>query len=203
MDPAIGVIDVGSPKKKNIGWSIRVGDHEEHGSNLDAFIEAFSRHAEQRPALLGFEAPLFVPHGRRLMELTAQRAGENGRPWSAAPGATVAVTGLVVATYTLAGPHAPMWNRSAVLDWRAELSPADLLVFEAFVSGTNHTRDKDHWKDAKAVTDVVAGSFPDLDRLNSVKEANVLSLLEACLLRTGWVEPGSTTLSRPCLVVRP
>ncbi len=73
----VGAIDVGAPH--NIGWAILSGGEVEHGANLDEFIVRFAKLSEGGPSALGFEAPLFIPHGRPLNKLTAQR---QRREWS-------------------------------------------------------------------------------------------------------------------------
>ena len=55
----VGAIDVGAPR--NIGWAILSDGSEATGQDLDAFIDTFARLANDRPAALGFEAPLFIP----------------------------------------------------------------------------------------------------------------------------------------------
>ena len=76
VNPAIGVVDVGAPQ--NIGWAVCSDEGERTGDNLDEFVEVFSHATEHPPALLGFEAPLFIPYGRALQSVTGQRTGENG-----------------------------------------------------------------------------------------------------------------------------
>ncbi|RYH08838.1 hypothetical protein EU800_15280 [Tropicimonas sp. IMCC6043] len=135
-DIVVGAVDVGAPK--NIGWAVLDGENVEHGSNLGCFAACFAEHSQERPSALGFEAPLFIPHGRPANKLTGQRSGENGRPWSAGAGATVTTIGLAVVNYVLAKLRALQSERRAVLDWKHWPNGADVLLFEAFVSGDNH-----------------------------------------------------------------
>jgi len=197
----IGAIDVGAPH--NIGWAILFGSEDEHGSDLDEFIVRFSELSEGRPSALGFEAPLFIPHGRPMEKLTAQRNGDNGRPWSAGAGATVTTIGLAIVSHVLTGLREYDPKREAVLDWKRWPNKDDLLLFEAFVSGTNHAGPGEHWKDALNAAEGFALALPNLDAANAVSEANVFSLIGACMMRTGWAETDSDLQSRPCLVIRP
>jgi hypothetical protein len=200
-DIVIGAIDVGAPK--NIGWAIHAGGETETGSSLDEFIERFGKCSDGKPSALGFEAPLFIPHGRPMNKLTSQRKGDNGRPWSAGAGATVATVGLAIVCHVLAGLREHDPKREAVLNWNSWPNNDDLLLFEAFVSGSNHAGPGEHWKDALNAANGFAQALPGLDVANAVSEANVFSLIGACMMRSGWAEAGGNLLSEPCLVIRP
>ena len=200
-DIVVAVVDVGAPK--NIGWAIIVGGEVEHGNDLDVFIERFALASKGRPSALGFEAPLFIPHGRPLQKLTAQRIGDKGRPWSAGAGATVTTIGLAVVSHVLSGLRDIGCKQRATLDWQAWPRNDDLLVFEAFVSGDNHAGPGEHWKDALNAAEGFVRALPDLTAANAVSEANVFSMIGACMMRTGWAETGIVYLSQPCLVIRP
>lgn len=197
----VGAIDVGTPK--NIGWAILSGDNAEHGTDLDDFIVRFAKLSDGKPSALGFEAPLFIPHGRPLQKLTSQRNGENGRPWSAGAGATVTTIGLAIVSHVLAGLREQGCKQRATLNWQAWPNNNDLLFFEAFVSGANHAGPGEHWKDALNAAQGFVAAMTDLDAANAVSEPEVYSLIGACMLRTGWAETDSKLLSQPCLVIRP
>lgn len=197
----IGAIDVGAPH--NIGWAILSGGDVEHGTDLDEFIVRFAKLSEGRPSALGFEAPMFIPHGRPMKKLTSQRNGDNGRPWSAGAGATVTTIGLAIVSHVLTGLREYEPNREAVLNWNSWPDSDDLLLFEAFVSGSNHAGPGEHWKDALNAAEGFATALSDLDAANAVSEPEVLSLIGACMMRTGWAETDSNLLPQPCLVIRP
>lgn len=197
----VGAIDVGAPK--NIGWAILSGDDVEHGTDLDKFIVRFAKLSAGKPSALGFEAPLFIPHGRPLQKLTSQRNGDNGKPWSAGAGATVTTIGLAIVSHVLAGLREQGCKQRATLGWQAWPNNDDLLLFEAFVSGANHAGPGEHWKDALNAAQGFMTALPDLNAANAVSEANVFSLIGACMMRTGWAETDSMLLNQPCLVIRP
>jgi len=197
----IGAIDVGKPA--NIGWAILSGGNVEHGGDLDEFIVRFAELSEGRPSALGFEAPLFIPHGRPMKRLTSQRNGEAGRPWSAGAGATVTTIGLAIVSHVLSGLREHGSQRRAVLDWKCWPNNDDLLLFEAFVSGANHAGPGEHWKDALNAAEGFAAALPGLNAANAVSEVEVFSLIGACMMRTGWAETGGKLLSQSCLVIRP
>ena len=201
QDIVVGAIDVGAPK--NIGWAILSGDDVEHGGDLDGFIVKFAKASAGKPSALGFEAPMFIPHGRPLQKLTSQRNGENGKPWSAGAGATVSTIGLAIVSHVLAGLREHGCKPHATLDWKSWPKNDDLLLFEAFVSGDNHAGPGEHWKDALNAAQGFVAALPELDAANAVSEDNVLSLIGACMMRTGWAETDCRLLSHPCLVIRP
>lgn len=200
-DVVVGVIDVGAPK--NIGWAILAGDRKILGADLDAFFETFSDLADGKLAALGFEAPLFIPTARPAAKLTAQRRGENGRPWSAGAGATVTTIGLAVVTHVLAELRPRLPGTCASLDWHSWSDGFDLLIFEAFVSGDNHAGPGDHALDALSAATAFRNNLGNLDQANAVSEAQVLSLAGACMARTGWAENDLGVLAQSCLVIRP
>lgn len=192
---------MGAPK--NIGWAILSPLGEETGRNLDEFIPRFVALADSRPSALGFEAPLFVPYNRPTVKLTAQRSGENGRPWSAGAGATVTTIGLAVVSHVLTELRPLLQDTLASLDWTSWPHGNDLLIFEAFVSGSNHAAPGEHELDALNAAKAFQDALPDLDAANAVSEAHVLSLAGACMARTGWAGTDADILSQSCLVIRP
>ncbi len=196
----VGAVDVGAPR--NIGWAVLDGAEVYHGSDLDEFVECFSDCSKGQPAALGFEAPMFVPHGRPLNKLTAQRKGENGRPWSAGAGATVTTIGLVTVSHVLSELRALDATRSAVLNWGNWPRSDDILVFEAFVSGENHAAPGEHWKDALNAAEGFRSAVGKFNERNAVIEDEVFSLVGACMLRTGW-GVDQNLLQQSCLVIRP
>ena len=200
-DFIVGVIDVGAPK--NIGWAILHDNAQLTGHSLDEFIRELVTVADGRPVALGFEAPMFIPIGREVAKLTAQRNGERGRPWSAGAGATVTTIGLAIVCHVLARLRAPLSKYKATVDWRAQLDSDSLLLFEAFVSGANHAAVGEHEIDALNAAQAFANAYPNLDEVNAVQETQVLSLVGTCMLRTGWLSDARDALNQPCLVIRP
>lgn len=197
----VGVIDVGAPR--NIGWAVLLGNQLKTGNDLDEFIEFFAEMAKDRPAALGFEAPMFVPLRDELQNITKQRDGEKGRPWSAGAGATVTTIGLAVMGYTLTKLKERIPDKPATLDWHTWPKGNEMLLFEAFVSGVNHAGPGEHWRDALTAAKGLVDAYPDLDAHNAVTGDNVFSLVGATLARTGWSTPSVELLAHPCLVIRP
>lgn len=199
-DIVVGAIDVGSPK--NIGWAVLDGADTEHGSDLSDFVKCFAERSKGRPAALGFEAALFIPHGRPAAKLTSQRNSDNGRPWSAGAGATVTTIGLAIVSHVLGELRRLQPERRAILDWQQWPNNDEVLFFEAFVSGDNHAGPGEHWKDALNAAEGFRQALGNLSAANAVQEPNVLSLVGACMLRSGWSEDVGL-LQQSCLVIRP
>jgi hypothetical protein len=92
------------------------------------------------PVALGFEAPLFIPRPASAEQLNRQRAGERGRPWCAGAGTGALALGLQQSAYVFdrIAQHA---RPRVTFDLEAiERGDADLLAWEAFVSGKAKNR---------------------------------------------------------------
>lgn len=197
----VAAIDVGAPR--NIGWAIIDGKQVPSGGDLNEFIKLFAVAIKDRPAALGFEAPLFIPRRKALPDITRQRDGEAGRPWSAGAGATVTTIGLAVVDYTLSQLKELIPDKTAILNWKHWPQHNELLIWEAFVSGKNHGAKGEHWRDALTAAQGFVQAYPDLENHNAIHEVDVVSLAGLSLIRTGWVTPSRETLSQPTLVIRP
>jgi hypothetical protein len=202
----VAVIDIGKPGA-NFGWAM-VGDTAGEGVDIDLCVETLAAALRIGPLALGFEAPMFVPLRNDPTRLTAARKGDSGkgmpsRPFSASAGATVLVTGLVVASYILTTLRPLVPEATATLDWRSPpVGPGQLLLFEAFVTNQRKTADTRHIEDAHlAIAAFQRGMRDPAKFQSSVDEPVCFSLLGAIMLRTAWYTD-SAILSRPCLVVR-
>jgi hypothetical protein len=128
-------VDVGSPKKKNVGWAVVRGTEVLTGTNLDMLVTMLADAAAAGlPIALGFECPLYVPARDKLMMLTDARRDEP-LAWTAGPGACVLASGLVVTSYVLRILRARVAGLSGTTKW-AEFARGDcgLLVWEAFIT---------------------------------------------------------------------
>ncbi len=148
----IAVIDVGKPDKI-LGW-IMAGPQASEGTNIDSCVDTLALALDAGPLALGFEAPMFVPMREHPAKLLSARSGECNkgvsRPFSAAAGASVLVTGLVVVSYVLAKLRRKVHEGKATLNWNPPPSdPGRLLLFEAFVTDQPKTRDPRHIDDAR------------------------------------------------------
>ena len=139
---------------------------------------------EDRPAAFGFECPLYVPFSRNPGELTAQRPGERGRPWSAAGGAASLATGLAETVWILQrlidrlqGPA------QAFLAWQTEIGRG-LFLWEAMVTGK--AKGASHEEDSEIAVRAFRSWASGAAAPDAAVASEVHSLIGAALLRTGW-----------------
>ena len=112
---------------------------------------------------------------------------------------------MAVVTYSLAQLRRKMGvdaQAGVQLDWTNWPKGNAMLVWEVFVSGANHSAPGEHWRDALHAARGFRAALPDLDACNAVTGNNVLSLVGACLLRSGWAQD-PRMLEQACLVLRP
>jgi hypothetical protein len=194
----VAVVDIGS--LKNIGWVIEGPSVAESGTDIDLCIEALARAMKTGPLALGFEAPMFVPFGRKRCDLDKARKGDGDRAFAASAGACVLTKGLVIVPYILEGLRFRARSARPTFKWRSRLSTRDLLLFEAFVSHLGAS--VSHVECAR----LAINRFPKAGRQratfeSAVEETCTMNLLGAMLLRIGWTND-LAMLSEPCLVVR-
>lgn len=194
----VAVVDIGS--LANLGWVVEGPSVTESGTDIDLCIEALARAMKTGPVALGFEAPMFVPYGRKRSDLDKARKGDGDRAFAASAGACVLTKGLVIVPYILQGLRCRAQSVRPTFKWRGRLSERDLLLFEAFV--THVGRSVSHEECAR----LALKGFPKEWGVRAASESAVeepctMNLLGAMLLRIGWTDD-VTMLSEPCLVVR-
>lgn len=194
----IAVVDIG--KLTNLGWAVEGPSVKEFGTDIDRCIETLAKAKKMGPLALGFEAPMFVPYGRKRCELDNARQGDGDRPFSAAAGAAVLTKGLVIVPYILEGLRSRAEAARPTFDWRRRLSKRDLLLFEAFVSHMG--KSVNHVMCARLAVKQFAKEWGKRASFRSaIEEPTTMNLLGAMLLRMAWTKD-LTMLSEPCLVVR-
>jgi hypothetical protein len=203
---SVAVIDIGSPKKNNLGWAFDGLGKSVGGSNLDECIDVCAQALKVGPLAVGFEAPTFVPVRSKPETLTDARIGECAsgvnRPFSAGAGAAVLVTSLVIVPYVLSKLRNLVPNARATLDWQSPLEGNTLLLFEAFVTNQRKTDDLRHIVDAQqAIAAFQRGMLDPTAFQSSVSDTVCLNLVSAALLRAEWTKDIGL-LSQPCLVVK-
>ncbi len=140
LNYGVCVIDIGSPKLGNIGWSLIDGQtgKEWWGGHLDQLFPLIPEILDKQGLLLGLEAPLFVPLRSNLLHATKARKGESRRPWSAGAGAQVLAMNLPIMVYILEKFIDYGKDPFFFLEEKKFLgSPKQVLIFEAFVSGSD------------------------------------------------------------------
>jgi hypothetical protein len=195
----VAVVDIG--KLTNLGWIVEGPSVNESGTDIDSCIEVLAAALKTGPLALGFEAPMFVPYGRKRCDLDKARKGDGDRSFSASAGACVLTKGLVTIPYILGG----LWSQDEAarprptFRWREQLSKGDLLLFEAFVS---HVGKSSHVECARLALQQFPREIEKRALLESaVDEPCIMNLLGAILLRLGWTE-NVKMLSEACLVIR-
>jgi hypothetical protein len=204
--PWVFCADIGSVQQDHFGWY--GGDAKGRSMSGKAIGDLAAAVAEKinkgEKVALGFECPLFVPLREAPMDLTKARDGEGGRPWSAGAGCAVLATGLVEVTWILQHIRelTPKKSTPAFLDWKAfQKADAGVFFWEAFVSGKS--KGEDHVHDAQIAVEKFQTVMSNVDACPSaIVEEKVLSLIGACLLRTGWATDLGH-LSKPCYVIKP
>jgi hypothetical protein len=203
--PDVAVIDIGSTKKRDkpkTGWAIDGPTSQQHGYDIEEFIDSAAPILRKRGLALGFEAPMFVPLHSDANDLTRKRQGEGDRAFTASPGATALVVGLVVIPYVLKKLREHASEAEATFSWR-EWRPngGQLLLFEAFVTHQPPDDPEPHVRDAKLAIQKFREAMNQADFSCEVYETENFNLLGAALLRTGWTRDVAV-LSMPCLVIR-
>ncbi len=195
--------DIGSVATGRFGWASLSGSGVEQGTDPAVMISRLGRAvAEGLPVALGFECPLWMDLPAAAMELTRARQGEGNRPWSAGAGAGALATGIVQVTWILRELRRLAPTARAHLSWKAfEQAGAGLFLWEAFVTGD--AKAATHHGDALLAAEAFRAALPDPEARSSVKPKGpeVMSLVGAAMLRTGW-SVGPTILGVPAVVIR-
>lgn len=180
------------------GWRDKPATGRNIGELADGIAEDLS---DGLRVAVGFECPLFVPVADNPQRLSCAREGEGSRPWSAGAGPAVLAAGLTQCVWVFArvGQKAQIPVRPT-FDWRRfDAGEANLLIWEAFVSGASKTGS--HADDAQAAASTFCDRYPDGLEPSALRAENPYSLAGAALLRAGLTADLSI-LSEPCVVIR-
>lgn len=132
----VACLDVGSPKRGNVGWAVVVNTGSITGCDLTEFVSELAGHVDRgHTVALGFECPLYVPKRPDVFAMTAPRLGEGSLNWCGGPGSSVLATGLVQVNWVLAALRARFKEITATTRWR-EFSGREhpLFIWEAFIT---------------------------------------------------------------------
>jgi hypothetical protein len=151
VEISVIAVDVGS--LPNIGWwRATKADAGSGGGSLDELVDAIVADFNSGVRVaVGFEAPLFVPMPSEAADLNRQRLGEKGRPWCVGAGSGALALGVQQASYVFAALARKISPRVTFAPDELVSGDADLLVWEAFVSGKAKDRSADnrHIDDAR------------------------------------------------------
>lgn len=197
-------VDVGS--LLNIGWwRDSPSQDPTSGRDLDSLVDAVTSDLLAGAAVaLGFEAPLFVPVPSTQAELNRQRVGEKGRPWCAGAGTGALALGIQQSTYVFSALAQRLRPR-VTFDPAALLNgEADLLVWEAFVSGKakNRAALHPHIDDARLAVREFRSRLSTGTVASDINESTVLNLVAAGLIASGLASDWQL-LRTACVVVAP
>ncbi|HUW11846.1 MAG TPA: hypothetical protein VM537_19120 [Anaerolineae bacterium] len=205
-------VDVGSIKKKggNFAWARAecVSGHVDVSTDTDIdrlVAEVVEDLGAGHSVALGFECPLFIPVRSDPTEFAARRLGEWNRPWSAGAGAARMATGLAQSVYVLrrvreSAEEAGLSVTPTLAPSQFTAGEANLLLWEAFVSGKSKTRS--HVGDAESAARLCLCRLQaDTPQTDIGGDGDVLSLVGAAAIRSG-LSDATELLSQPCLVVR-
>jgi hypothetical protein len=194
----VAVVDIGS--LTNLGWAVEGPSVNDSGPDIDLCIEALAGALSKGPLALGFEAPMFVPYGRKRCDLDKARKGDGDRSFSASAGACVLTKALVTVPYILQGLRSRANSARPTFNWRKRLSKRDLLLFEAFVVHVGES--VNHVSCARLALQQFPKEWEKRALLESaIDEPCTMNLLGVMLLRMGWTKDVKM-LSEPCLVIR-
>ena len=210
---AICCADIGSIRNDNFGWAVVHGDRQRGGKAIGGLVEeVVGSLAAGVKVALGFECPLWVPVPDDPSGMTAGRAVDGNKAWSAGAGAGVLAAGLTETAWILRQIRRGLEDKrasvpSAYLDWDAfTRAETGMFLWEAFVTGAAKaaaSEEDGHTADARIACEEFAARLPD-PTSKSVDEPPhaARSLIGAAVLWAGWSEDLDLLRAR-CLVVKP
>ena len=131
-------IDVGSPKRKSIGWCFIDFKKKKEctGPDLDKLIPLIVDTTKHNGLILGFEAPIIIPVRDELKELTSARVCDGRYAWSGSAGAIVSVINIPIMRYVFNGIKKCNNKISFLLNEKNfKANKNQIMIYEAFVSG--------------------------------------------------------------------
>lgn len=150
---SVCVLDVGSPKLGNLGWSLMHAHSKEevNSAELDDVFPHIKETLKHNGLIFGLEAPLFVPLRPDLLLATKARKGEGRRPWSAGAGAQVLAMNLPIMIYLMEGLKSLNIDIEYFVNedgFKGAIN--QIMFFEALVSGQD--KGTSHIHDAQIMT---------------------------------------------------
>jgi len=153
---------------------------------------------------LGFEAPLFIPVPQDSKDLSKGRRGEGNRSFASPVGLTACALGVHQSAWILKRLYESSYDKCVfTLDlqsWPPSGHRPVLFCWEAFVSGQAHS--DEHLRDAATAAVTFLSSEQDLQEANAVGADNVISLIGAVALWSGWISD-LRYLRKSTLVLKP
>lgn len=208
----VACVDIGSPKKGNVGWALLHGEKQLTGRDLPAFIALLEPHIRSGHTIaMGFECPLYVPKRADVATMTDCRIGEEGLNWCGGPGASVLATGLAQTNWVLARMaemagsatgttrwHEVQEGRCKFFFWEAFITSRAGVVVSIDVEEDVSLHERDALVGALAFRQVVVTGrqFP-----SDLQDEGALSLIGMHLLETG-LSKDMSLMSERCAVLK-
>jgi len=212
LPAVVACVDIGSPKKGNVGWAVLHEATQATGRELERFIAVLDAHVRAgRSVAVGFECPLYVPKRLDVATMTDCRLGEEGLNWCGGPGASVLATGLAQVNWVLARLAQLATGATGTTRWQEFSSgKCQLFFWEAFITSRAgvvvpidavdgvSVHEEDALCGALAFRQVVVTD----DRFPSdLRDEGALSLIGMHLLETG-LSADMSLMSECCTVLK-
>jgi len=174
-------------------------------SDIEQLVERLELDIEQGYSVaLGFEAPLFIPIPQDSKNLSKGRRGEGNRSFASPVGLTACALGIHQSAWILKRLCESSYHKCEfTLDlqcWPPSGHRPVLFCWEAFVSGQAHSNE--HLRDAATAAVAFLSNEQDLQKANAVRADNIISLIGAVALWSGWTSD-LHYLRRSTLVLKP
>ena len=202
------VADAGSVSKGNFHW-VTSASIDGASDKVEQLAENIVIELEAgRKVALGYESPLFVPLPPSHEKLGKARDGEctpetGNRPFNAGAGASLFATGIQSLVWVLGRIKSLRPSTTACTSLgQFRSGAAEMLVWEAFVSGSEKAEPPSHVGDARLAVIAFEAAMHSDRALSAIRDDSVFSLAGAAILRAGLSEDLSL-LQQPCLVLRP
>ena len=191
-------IDVGSPKRKNIGWCFIDFKKKKEitGRDLDELIPLIADTIKHNGLILGFEAPIIIPLRDELMKLTSARVCDGSFAWSGSAGTNVSVINIPIMRHIFKGIIKENKKISLFLNEKKfTANKNQIMIYEAFVSGkdkldSSGDKQNRHILDAKYMARSCACNAKKHELPSTVleprEETEYFNFAAAILLRCGF-----------------
>lgn len=202
------VADAGSASKGNFHW-VCSECPDESSDKTDELSNRIVEYLNKgQKVALGYESPLFVPLPPTHEKLGKARDGEctpetGNRPFNAGAGASLFATGIQSLVWVLVRIKSLRPDTKActsLVQFRS--GSAEMLIWEAFVSGSEKAEPPSHVGDARLAVIAFEAAMQSARALSAIRDESVFSLAGAAILRAG-LSDDLTLLRQPCLVLRP
>lgn len=178
-------------------------------TDIEKLIERIRQDADaEHDIALGFEAPLFIPIPHQAANLSKGRLGEGKYPFSSHIGLAVTTLAIHQSAWILMKLRAFVSSRykftTDIDAWVSNNSSPILFCWEAFVSGTAHSKSRSnpHGKDAANAAVYFCQKENNLLSVDLVSAENPFSLIGAAAIWSGWTND-IAWLHKQVLVIKP